>query len=133
VTTQLGWPRIEAVTILADRRGGSILGGRPLTYIVVLFNLKADALPQAYEDWARSTDIPNVRALTSNAGFDVFKLLSVRGSGAAPPHQYMELISIADMDQFGIDVSADTMKKVAAEFRGFADNPTFILAEKIEP
>jgi hypothetical protein len=104
-----------------------------MTYLIVLFNLKADAAPDAYEAWARSTDIPNVRSLTSNAGFDVYKTLSVRGSDKAPPYQYVELISISDMDQFGVDVSTETMKTVAAEFRTFADSPMFIVAEKIEP
>lgn len=104
-----------------------------MSYLVVLFNLKAGASPDAYEAWARSTDIPTVRGLKSNAGFDVFKTLSVRGSDKTPPYQYVELISIADMDQFGVDVVTDTMRKVAGEFREFADGPMFIVAEKIEP
>jgi hypothetical protein len=104
-----------------------------MTYMVVLFNLKAGAKPDAYEAWARSTDIPTVRALKSKPGFDVYKTLSIRGSDKTAPYQYVELISIADMDQFGADVSTDTMKKVAGEFREFADGPMFIVAEKIEP
>jgi hypothetical protein len=32
-----------------------------------------------------------------------------------------------------VDVSTETMKTVAAEFRTFADSPMFIVAEKIEP
>jgi hypothetical protein len=104
-----------------------------MSYLVVLFNLRAGASADAYEAWARSTDIPTVRGLKSNAGFDVFKTLSVRGSDKAPPYQYVELISIADMDQFGADVATDTMKKVAGEFREFADAPMFIVAEKLEP
>jgi hypothetical protein len=104
-----------------------------MSYIVVLFNLKPDASADAYEAWARSTDIPTVRGLKSNAGFDVYKTLSVRGSDRTPPYQYVELIEIADMDQFGADVATDTMKKVAGEFRAFADAPMFINAEKIEP
>ena len=104
-----------------------------MTYLIVLFNLKADASPEAYEHWARTTDIPNVRALKSNAGFEVFKTTSVRGSDSAPPYQYVELIAIADMSQFGADVATETMKKVAGEFRQFAEGPIFVVAEKIEP
>ncbi len=104
-----------------------------MTYIVVLFNLKDGASPDAYEAWARSTDIPTVRGLKSNAGFDVFKTLSMRGSDKTPPYQYVELITIADMDQFGADVATDMMKKVGGEFREFADSPMFIVSEKIEP
>jgi hypothetical protein len=104
-----------------------------MSYLVVLFNLKPGASADAYEAWARSTDIPTVRGLKSNGGFDVFKTLSVRGSDKTPPYQYVELITIADMDQFGADVATDTMKKVAGEFREFADSPMFIVSEKIEP
>jgi hypothetical protein len=104
-----------------------------LTYLIALFNLKPGASADAYEAWARTTDIPTVRGLKSNAGFDVWKTLSVRGSEAAPPYQYVELITIADMDQFGADVSTETMKKVSGEFREFADSPIFIACEKIEP
>jgi len=104
-----------------------------MTYMIVLFNLKVGASPAAYERWARTTDIPNVRALKSNAGFDVFKTLSVRGSDRPPPYQYVELIAVADMDQFGADVATETMKKVAGEFREFAEAPLFVVAEKIVP
>jgi hypothetical protein len=104
-----------------------------VTYLIVLFNLKEGASPDAYEAWARSTDIPTVRGLKSNAGFDVWKTLSVRGSDKTPPYQYVELITIADMDQFGVDVATDLMKRVGGEFREFADSPMFIVSEKIEP
>jgi hypothetical protein len=104
-----------------------------VTYLIVLFNLKAGASPAAYEAWARTTDIPNVRALKSNAGFEVFKTIAVRGSDDAPPYQYVELIAIADMDQFGAEVASETMKRVAGEFRQFAQSPIFVVAEKIEP
>jgi len=104
-----------------------------VTYLIVLFNLKEGASPDAYEAWARSTDIPTVRGLKSNAGFDLWKTLSVRGSDKTPPYQYVELITIADMDQFGVDVATDLMKRVSGEFREFADSPMFIVSEKIEP
>jgi len=104
-----------------------------VTYLIVLFNLKEGASRDAYEAWARSTDIPTVRGLKSNAGFDVWKTLSVRGSDKTPPYQYVELITIADMDQFGVDVATDLMKRVSGEFREFADSPMFIVSEKIEP
>ena len=34
-----------------------------MTTIVVLFNLKAGANRETYEQWARDVDIPNVRRL----------------------------------------------------------------------
>jgi len=42
------------------------------------------------------------------------------------------MIDVSDMTQFGADVSTDTMAKVAAEFRQFADNPIFMLTQSVE-
>ncbi|MDE1147221.1 MAG: hypothetical protein PW843_30175 [Azospirillaceae bacterium] len=104
-----------------------------MPYLIVLFNLKADADPAAYETWARTTDIPTVRALPSAGGFDLYRLNAVKGSDAAPPFQYLEVIHIADAEGFKGEVATDTMRQVAAQFRTFADNPMFIASDKIEP
>ncbi len=99
--------------------------------IVVLFNLKADAAPDAYENWAKSTDIPTVNALGSVSNFSVLRTTGLLGSEDAAPYQYVELLDVADMEQLGADVSTETMQRVAAEFQEFADNPQFMLTEPI--
>lgn len=101
------------------------------SYLIVLFNLRDGVSVEAYERWAVSTDIPVVRSLASITGYDVFKTLNVRNADVPPPYQYVELIEIADMDEFGKNVSTDQMKAVAAEMRTFADSPLFILSEKL--
>ena len=52
------------------------------------------------------------------------------GSDEAAPYDYVEIIDISDLQGFGKDVATDTMTKVAGEFRGFADNPVFILTKR---
>ncbi|MDZ5650040.1 hypothetical protein [Nitrospirillum sp. BR 11828] len=104
-----------------------------MSYLIALFNLRADADPAAYETWAKATDLPTVRALPSIGGFDLFRLNQVRGSDQAPPYQYIEVIRVDDADGFRGDVATDTMRKVAAEFRAFADNPLFVACDRIEP
>lgn len=98
--------------------------------IIVLFNLKPDADPAAYEHWARTTDIPGVRALGSCADFQVYRTTGLLGGGAAP-YAYVETIDITGMDAFMADVTSDAVQKVAAEFARFADNPQFILTEAL--
>lgn len=99
--------------------------------IVVLFNLKPGADAGAYERWARETDIPGVNALGSVDDFSVYRATGTFG-GTPSPYQYVEVIDVADMDAFGRDVSSEAIQKVAAEFQGsFADNPVFILTEKL--
>ena len=99
--------------------------------IVVLFNLKPGVDAAAYEAWAASADIPIVNALASIDSFSVHAATGVLGSDAPSPYGYIEVVDIADMDQFGRDVAEETMQRVAAEFREFADNPTFILTRDI--
>ncbi len=98
--------------------------------IVVLFNLKDGVDATAYENWAKSTDLPTVNALSSVASFEVFKTTGVLGGDAAP-YEYIEIIDIADMENFGQQVATETMQKVAAEFQAFADNPIFITTEQL--
>lgn len=102
-----------------------------MAYLIVLFNLKNESSRAAYEAWARNTDVPTVKNLASVDEFEVFKNTSVMGSDATPPFQYVELIKVNDMARLGQDVATETMQKVAAEFQAFADNPIFMISEKI--
>ena len=44
---------------------------------------------------------------------------------------YVEIIEIRDLPGFGTDVKTETMRRVAAEFRQFADQPVFMLTNQI--
>lgn len=102
-----------------------------MSTLVVLFNLKADTDPAAYEQWARQTDLPVAGSLPSVDFFRLYKSQSVLMSEQAAPYQYIEVIQVNDMAQFGQDVASATMQRVATEFQQFADNPVFILTEQI--
>jgi hypothetical protein len=99
--------------------------------IVVLFNLKPGVDVAAYESWARAADIPTVRGLPSIAGFDVAAATGLLMSDAAPPYQYVEVIDVADMDQFGRDVATAQMQAISSQFQTFADNPVFIMTRDV--
>ena len=102
-----------------------------MTTIIVLFNLKPGTDASAYEAWARSTDLPIVNGLESVDAFEALRSTGMLGSDAAPPYQYVEIIRVNDMGQFGEDVATETMGKVAGEFQAFADSPQFILTESL--
>jgi len=99
--------------------------------IVVLFNLRPGVDPASYESWARAADIPTVRGLRSIAGFEVSAATGLLIGEGAPPYAYIEVIDVADMDQFGRDIGSAAMQKIAAEFQGFADNPVFITTRDV--
>lgn len=99
--------------------------------LIVLFQLKPGTDVTSYETWARSTDLPIVRKLSSVASFEIFRTVSLLGSDARPPFDYVEMIEIREMTGFGTDVATETMRRVAGEFRQFADNPVFMLTDRI--
>lgn len=99
--------------------------------IIVLFNLRSGVDPAEYEAWAASSDAPTVRALPSISGFRVHALTGrLMGEGAVP-FQYAEVIDVADMDQFGLDVSTPAMQAIAGQFQRFADHPIFLTTREI--
>jgi uncharacterized protein (TIGR02118 family) len=102
-----------------------------MTTVVVLFNLRPGADPMAYEQWARSVDIPNVRRLQGCGGFEVLKVQGLFSGQPGAPYQYVELIHIDDMAAFRSAVSAPAMQAVAAQFREYADQPCFMLTESL--
>ena len=102
-----------------------------MTTIIVLFNLKPGTDVDAYEAWARSTDLPIVNGLQSVDGFHVQRATGMLGTDDPPPYQYVEVILVNDMGKFGDEVATETMRKVAGEFQVFADAPQFILTESL--
>jgi hypothetical protein len=98
--------------------------------LVVLFNLQDDAAADQYEEWARTTDVPTVSGLDSVDDFRVFRTEGLLMSDAPPPYEYVEIIEINDIEQFGTEMESDTVQETAAEFQEFAEDPTFILTEQ---
>ena len=99
--------------------------------IIVLFNLRPGVDPATYEAWARTSDSPTVRGLPSIADFRVHALTGLlMGSGAAP-YEYIEVIDVADPDQFSRDIATPAMQVIAAAFQQFADDPLFITTREV--
>lgn len=101
------------------------------TRIIVIFNLREGVSPQEYENWARSTDLPTVRQLGSVEGFEVLRATGLLGSDQPSPYQYAEVLDVRDMEALGADVSTERMQQVSAEFQQWADNPVFIVTERL--
>ncbi|RMF10429.1 MAG: REDY-like protein HapK [Alphaproteobacteria bacterium] len=100
--------------------------------IIVLFNLKKNVTVEDYEKWARTVDMPTVRSLKSVNNFDILRCTGMLMSEDAPPYQYIEIIDVNDMEQFGADVSSPKIQEVAKQFGDIAEAPLFILTEILE-
>lgn len=100
-----------------------------MTCIIVLVKLKTGKNAADYEKWASEKDLPTVNALPSVARFELLRTAGLLTGGSAP-YDYVEILDVSDMEQFGKDTSTDAMAAIAAEFQEWAD-PTFILTEKV--
>lgn len=99
--------------------------------IIALFDLKPGTDPAAYEDWARSRDLPGVRSLVSVDDFHVYRATGVLFSENKPPYAYIEVLDVADMDGFMSDVRGDLVGALAKEMAEFTDNAVFITTEAV--
>lgn len=99
-----------------------------MTTIVVLFNLKPGVSVEAYEQWARATDLPVVNGLPAVERFEVLKSRGLLSGDPNSPYQYVELIRVESVDALKRDVAATpVMAEVARQFREFAESPVFIV------
>ena len=61
----------------------------------------------------------------------MWKSTGLLGSEETPPYQYIEILDVADMDQFGPDTATDAMTKIASEFQSMAADLSFITTEQL--
>jgi len=102
-----------------------------MAIVVVLFDLKPGTDAAAYEHWARTTDLPTVNNLDSVNKFCVFKATGLM-SGGKSPYQYIEILDLQSLEQLRADAQSEIMRRVAGQFREFADAPLFIVTEPVE-
>ena len=98
-------------------------------HIFALFNLKPGVSREAYENWAKTVDMPTVNKLPSIDSFRVFRATGLLGSEASPPFGYIEVLEVNDMDRFFADVAEPAMGEVAAAFGGMVEVQFLLTAE----
>ncbi len=102
-----------------------------LTRIVVLVNLKPGMSRPAYEQWARTADLPTVNGLRSVTRFDVFEATGLLGAADKPPYDYIEVLDIDDMALFEEEVATETMTSIAAQFQDWC-HPVFVTTRRLD-
>jgi hypothetical protein len=98
--------------------------------MIVLFNLKRGQSADAYERWARETDVPTGKGLPSVEDFRVYRANALLGSAAPPPYEYVEVVDIKDLGRLGEEVGAEEVRAVARQFEEFAEDSIFFLTER---
>lgn len=99
--------------------------------IVVLFNLKPGIDAAAYEEWARTREMPGMGSLVSVLDFQIYRAAGLLDSEGTPAYRYIGIIDVNDMKAFDRDISSEAVRKLTAELRDYADDPQFIHTETL--
>lgn len=103
-----------------------------MAYLMLRYNLKSGVSPADFEAWVRDTDQPTMRALSRVKNFDSWKTTGLLMGDGAPSQSYFELFEIDDLAGFtSEDMAGETVQTIMGQFMGFADNPEFVIAEKL--
>jgi REDY-like protein HapK len=103
-----------------------------MPYVMIRYNLKDGVSPDDFENWVRDTDHPTMRALKRVKSFETYRATGLLMGEGAPSQSYFELFDIDDLAGFtGEDLAGDTVQVIMGQFSGFADNPEFVVAERL--
>ena len=99
--------------------------------MILLFSLKPDADVAGFEEWARTRQLPGIRALVSVGEFQLYRATGLLGRDGNPPHQFVGIIDVDDMEGFDRDRASDAVRRIEAELGQFADDAPLILTEAL--
>lgn len=103
-----------------------------MAFLLLRYNLKEGVSPEEFESWVRDTDQPTMRSLKRVSSFETYKSTGLLMGDGAPSQSYFELFEINDLDGFtSEDMAGETVQSIMGQFMGFADNPEFVIAEKL--
>lgn len=99
--------------------------------LIVLNKLKPGADREAYEKWAAEVDKPGVTgAFSSVTDWQLHRATTNLGGGELP-FDYVEIVSVNDVEQLGRDVQSDTAADLSRELGQFCESPTFVLVDQV--
>lgn len=103
-----------------------------MAFLLIRYNLQAGVSPEDFEAWVRDTDQPTMRSLNRVKSFETWKATGLLMGDGAPSQSYFEIFEIDDLEGFTAeDMPGDTVQAIMGQFVGFADNPEFVIAEKL--
>jgi hypothetical protein len=103
-----------------------------MAFLLIRYNLQAGVSPEDFEAWVRDTDQPTMRSLNRVKSFETWKATGLLMGDGAPSQSYFEIFEIDDLEGFtGEDMPGNMVQAIMGQFMGFADNPEFVIAEKL--
>ena len=103
-----------------------------MAFLMIRYNLKEGVSPEDFESWVRDTDHPTMRALKRVNSFETYRATGLLLGEGAPSQSYFEIFDVEDLAAFTTeDMPGDTVQAIMGQFMGFADNPEFVVAERL--
>jgi REDY-like protein HapK len=103
-----------------------------MAFVMIRYNLQEGVAREDFESWVRDSDQPTMRSLKRVESFETYRVTGLLMGDGAPSQSYFEIFEIEDLEGFtGEDMPGDTVQAIIGQFMGFADNPEFVIAEKL--
>lgn len=101
--------------------------------VFFLNTLHEQADPAEYENWIRTVDYPVARAQDSIQRYEVTRLEGMLQGDGEPPHEYLEVIEITDLEAYraGMDGNPE-FEKLLEEWSGYVAESVMVYGEVIE-
>lgn len=89
--------------------------------MIVLVDLKEGVSPKDYESWVRDSYAPVAKALPSVRDWRGYRVGGLLVSDALPPHQYVVIVEVDDMEHLERDMVDEDMQRLLSELHAFAE------------
>jgi hypothetical protein len=77
----------------------------------VLVDLKEGVSPEDYERWVLESYAPVARELPSVSDWRTYGVGGLLDSDVAPPHQYVVILDVGDIEQLGRDMAGEETRR----------------------
>ncbi len=130
-----GETELPAAPAAADVRTVAIIKEvkvKPAPNLFILYTLQDGVVPEAFDDWVRTTDQPAMGSLARVQDFRTYRAERLLMGEGTPGIAYFEAFAIPDLDGFvAEDMGGETVQRVMGDFAGFAEAPQFIIVSEV--
>ena len=104
-----------------------------MAHILILYKLKSGVKREDFHHWLKNSNAPALRAIKRLKDFTVYRVEKRVMDAGEPSVDYVEMFDIPDMAGFvSEDLPDPAVRKNMEEFRGFAQDPEYLLATPLQ-
>lgn len=101
--------------------------------LITGLRLKEGVSAEQYEKYALEVDKPTCEnELPSFESWNVHRVNSLYGSDVKPPYDYIEIVRIADLKQFDVDLQSEVVAELGAQAERLVQAPDLLMVTLVE-